>query len=194
MIMAHGTPEQRQRFLPEILGRRGRCTGSPTPNQTRAPTLASLRAPGGPGRRTSTSIDGQKIWTTTYYGEYLLVAARTDPDAHPKTRRPFSVFMVPSDAPGITQTHHRHDVRRELRQTSSSTVFASRASARLGPENDGWAGADQPRWVPNAVVWWAAGRSCSSLVRLFELLCEELRGGDAARVADSVVRGTPSGS
>jgi len=58
MIMAHGTPEQRQRFLPEIPGRQA-LHGSPTPNRTRL----RPRLPARPGVRDGDEyvIDGQKI-------------------------------------------------------------------------------------------------------------------------------------
>jgi len=46
-------------------------------------------------------INGQKIWTTTYWGEYMLLAARTRSDAKPK-HAGISMFIVPMDTPGIT--------------------------------------------------------------------------------------------
>ena len=46
-------------------------------------------------------INGQKIWTTTWWGRYMFLAARTDPDAKP-AHAGISMFIVPMDAPGIT--------------------------------------------------------------------------------------------
>jgi len=182
MIMAHGTPEQRQRFLPEILAGAA-LHGISYSEPDSGSDLASLRA-----RAVRDGdeyvIDGQKIWTTTYYGEYLLVAARTDPDAHPK-HAGISVFMVPSDAPGITKR-----IIDTMYDGSFANIFFDGvrvpASARLGPENDGWRVLTSALGTERGVV--GGGQIVLSLVRLFELLCEELRGGDVARVADSVVR------
>ncbi|WP_259244208.1 acyl-CoA dehydrogenase family protein [Bradyrhizobium elkanii] len=46
-------------------------------------------------------INGQKIWTTTWWGKYMFLAARTDKDAKPP-HAGISMFIVPMDAPGIT--------------------------------------------------------------------------------------------
>jgi alkylation response protein AidB-like acyl-CoA dehydrogenase len=46
-------------------------------------------------------INGQKIWTTTWWGKYMLLAARTDPAAKPP-HAGISMFIVPMEAPGIT--------------------------------------------------------------------------------------------
>jgi hypothetical protein len=50
--------------------------------------------------RTGWVINGQKIWTTAYWGQYMFVAARADPDAQPQ-HKGISVFIVPIDAPGL---------------------------------------------------------------------------------------------
>lgn len=46
-------------------------------------------------------INGQKIWTTTWWGKYMFLAARTDKDAKPP-HAGISMFIVPMDAAGIT--------------------------------------------------------------------------------------------
>jgi len=42
---------------------------------------------------------GQKIWTTTWWGNYMFLAARTDPNANPP-HKGISTFIVPMTTPG----------------------------------------------------------------------------------------------
>ena len=46
-------------------------------------------------------INGQKIWTTTWWGKYMFLAARTDRNARPP-HAGISLFIVPMNTPGIT--------------------------------------------------------------------------------------------
>jgi alkylation response protein AidB-like acyl-CoA dehydrogenase len=46
-------------------------------------------------------INGQKIWTTTWWGKYMFLAARTDPKATPP-HAGISMFIVPMESEGIT--------------------------------------------------------------------------------------------
>lgn len=46
-------------------------------------------------------INGQKIWTTTWWGKYMFLAARTDKQAS-RPHAGISMFIVPMDAEGIT--------------------------------------------------------------------------------------------
>jgi alkylation response protein AidB-like acyl-CoA dehydrogenase len=99
MLIMKGTPEQQAERLPEILaGRAVYGMGLSEPNS--GSDLASLKT-----RAVRDGddwvIDGQKIWCTTFFGEYLLVAARTDPDAQPQ-HAGISAFIVRTDAPGLT--------------------------------------------------------------------------------------------
>lgn len=98
-LMMYGTPEQQARYLPEIL--RGEVMhGMGYSEPDAGSDLASLR--------TSAVLDGdewvitgQKIWTTTYWGRYMFLAARTDKNAQPQ-HTGISMFVVPMDSPGIT--------------------------------------------------------------------------------------------
>lgn len=98
-LMMFGTPEQQQRYLPEILsGEAMHGMGYSEPQA--GSDLAALRTSAvraGDGWM----INGQKIWTTTWWGKYMFLAARTDPDAKPP-HAGISMFIVPMDAPGIT--------------------------------------------------------------------------------------------
>ncbi|HEY4068662.1 MAG TPA: acyl-CoA dehydrogenase family protein, partial [Burkholderiaceae bacterium] len=99
MLQVYGTPEQQARYLPEIL--RGEAIyGMGYSEPDSGSDLASMRT-----RAVRDGdewvINGQKIWTTTYWGEYMLLATRTDPDAKP-AHAGLSMFIVPMTTPGIT--------------------------------------------------------------------------------------------
>ncbi len=97
-LIAYGTPEQQQRFLPGILsGETGWCIGMSEPDA--GSDLAGL------GTRAVRDgddfvIDGQKIWTS--FGEtadycYLICRTSTDGPRHAG----ISELVVPMDSPGI---------------------------------------------------------------------------------------------
>jgi alkylation response protein AidB-like acyl-CoA dehydrogenase len=98
-LMTFGTPEQQQKYLPEIL--RGEAMHGMGYSEPQAGSdLAALR--------TSAVLDGdhwvingQKIWTTTWWGKYMFLAARTDRNARPP-HAGISMFIVPMNTPGIT--------------------------------------------------------------------------------------------
>ncbi|MHC2336922.1 acyl-CoA dehydrogenase family protein [Bradyrhizobium sp. USDA 4454] len=98
-LMMFGTPEQQQKYLPEIL--RGEAMHGMGYSEPQAGSdLAALRTS---AIRDGDHwvINGQKIWTTTWWGKYMFLAARTDKDAKPP-HAGISMFIVPMDAPGIT--------------------------------------------------------------------------------------------
>jgi alkylation response protein AidB-like acyl-CoA dehydrogenase len=94
-----GTPAQQQKYLPEIL--RGEAMHGMGYSEPEAGSdLAALRT------RAVRDVDcwvinGQKIWTTTWWGKYMFLAARTDPEAKP-SHAGISMFIVPMDATGIS--------------------------------------------------------------------------------------------
>jgi alkylation response protein AidB-like acyl-CoA dehydrogenase len=98
-LMMFGTPAQQQRYLPEIL--RGEAMHGMGYSEPEAGSdLAALRTR---AVRDGDSwvINGQKIWTTTWWGKYMFLAARTDPEAKPP-HAGISMFIVPMAADGIT--------------------------------------------------------------------------------------------
>jgi alkylation response protein AidB-like acyl-CoA dehydrogenase len=111
-IIAHGTDEQKQRYLgPMLHGDEVWCqlfsepaAGSDLAGiQTRA-----KRVDGG------WALSGQKVWTTNaQFASFGLLLARTDPDV-PK-HKGLTMFIVPMDAPGVTV--------RGLRQISGEAEF-----------------------------------------------------------------------
>ncbi|MDQ0382778.1 acyl-CoA dehydrogenase family protein [Amycolatopsis thermophila] len=134
-ILKHGSPEQKDRFLPLI--RRGElafCLGYSEPEA--GSDLASLKTRAvrdGDGW----VINGQKLWTTGgHTADWVWLAVRTDPDAKPR-HAGITVFLVPMDTPGITVQQHR-----ALSGEISCTVFYDDVrvpdSARVGEVNGGW--------------------------------------------------------
>src|SRR3989442_13021069 len=95
-ILAHGTEEQKRRYLPEILaGEATYCIGMSEP--TAGSDLAGLRT-----RATRTDaawlITGHKIWTSlAHHSDYIYMIARSYPDSQRPQRRP-SVCGAP-DSP-----------------------------------------------------------------------------------------------
>jgi alkylation response protein AidB-like acyl-CoA dehydrogenase len=98
-LMMFGTPAQQQKYLPEIL--RGEAMHGMGYSEPQAGSdLAALRTRA-ERDRDHWVINGQKIWTTTWWGKYMFLAARTDKDAKPP-HAGISMFIVPMDAKGIT--------------------------------------------------------------------------------------------
>lgn len=98
-LMMFGTPAQQQKYLPEIL--RGEAMHGMGYSEPQAGSdLAAMRTT---AARDGDSwvINGQKIWTTTWWGKYMFLAARTDPGATPP-HAGISMFIVPMSTPGIT--------------------------------------------------------------------------------------------
>ncbi len=133
-LMLVGTPEQQDKYLSEILrGEAMHGMGYSEPNS--GSDLASLRTT---AVRDGDEwvINGQKIWTTTYWGKYLLVATRTDREAKP-AHAGISMFIVPTDTKGLTINPSK-----TMYDGSFSTCFYDDvrlpADALLGEVNGGW--------------------------------------------------------
>ena len=98
-LMMFGTPAQQQKYLPEIL--RGEAMHGMGYSEPQAGSdLAALRT-SAVQDGDHWVINGQKIWTTTWWGKYMFLAARTDKNAKPP-HAGISMFIVPMNAPGIT--------------------------------------------------------------------------------------------
>jgi alkylation response protein AidB-like acyl-CoA dehydrogenase len=111
-LIAHGTPEQQQQFLPPMLdGRDVWCQGFSEPNA--GSDLASLRTRGVVDGH-DLVITGQKIWTSgAQDSDWMFALVRTDPDA--AKRKGISFVLVPMTAAGV-------DVR-PIRQISGDAGF-----------------------------------------------------------------------
>ncbi|MBE8516976.1 acyl-CoA dehydrogenase family protein [Amycolatopsis sp. H6(2020)] len=98
MLLAMGTPEQKQRFLPPILAVE-ELWGQGFSEPGAGSDLASLRC------RAELDgdqwvLNGQKVWTTmAHTADWLYVLVRTDPDS--VRHRGLSMLLVPRHQPGV---------------------------------------------------------------------------------------------
>src|SRR5207302_9923982 len=98
MLLAMGTPEQKQRFLPRIL-RVEEQWGQGFSEPGAGSDLASLRC------RAELDgdewvINGQKVWIAlAHHADWFYVLVRTDPDSH--RHRGLSMLLVARDQPGV---------------------------------------------------------------------------------------------
>ncbi len=112
-LIAHGTAEQRAKYLPSILhGEQVWCQGFSEPGA--GSDLANIAT-------TARKVDGgyvlsgQKTWTSfAQYSQKALLLARSDPEA-PRHRN-LSFFLLDMDQPGVTY--------RTIRQISDTTHFS----------------------------------------------------------------------
>jgi acyl-CoA synthetase (AMP-forming)/AMP-acid ligase II/alkylation response protein AidB-like acyl-CoA dehydrogenase len=134
-LFAHGTEEQRRRFLPPIVRNEERwCQLFSEPGA--GSDLASL-ATTAVRDGDDWQVTGQKVWTTwAHFSDYAVLLARTDPEA-PK-RKGITYFLLDLHQPGVDVRPLRHlggDI-------DFNEVFLDRArvpdSQRVGETGDGW--------------------------------------------------------
>lgn len=136
-IIAHGTDEQKGRYLgPMLHGDEVWCQLFSEP--AAGSDLAAVQTRARQAEDGSWRLTGQKVWTTNaQFSSYGLLLARTDPD-QPK-HKGLTMFIVPMDAPGVTV--------RGLRQISGEAEFNEvflddvqlDADAVVGGVGNGWA-------------------------------------------------------
>jgi alkylation response protein AidB-like acyl-CoA dehydrogenase len=166
-LLAHGTGEQRARWLGRILPAEELwCQLFSEPGA--GSDLASLSTRASPTEG-GWLLNGQKVWTSyAQFADWGLCLARTDPDA-PK-QRGISAFAVDMRAAGV-------DVR-PLRQITDETEFNEvfftdvfvADDARIGPLNEGWR-------VANSTLTHERGINPRQLVIHLQLVEELLRLG-----------------
>ena len=183
-VLGHGTAEQQQRWLPDILSAdRLFCQLFSEPDA--GSDLASLstravRVDGG------WELHGQKVWTSyAQFADWGLCLARTDPDA-PK-RRGISAFMVDMHAPGVEV----RPLRQITDEADFNEVFFDGAFVAddqlIGPEHGGWK-------VSGSTLTHERGTNPRQLVIHAQLLEELLRLaddrglGDDPRLADELAQ------
>ncbi|WP_328413452.1 acyl-CoA dehydrogenase family protein [Streptomyces violaceus] len=135
-LIAHGTEEQKARFLPPIAaGDELWCQGYSEPgagSDLAGVRTVAVREEVGRGYR----VTGQKIWTSlAHEADWCFVLARTEPGS--KRHHGLTFLLVPMDQPG------RVEVRpiRQLTGTSDfNEVFFDGAHAEhvVGGEGNGW--------------------------------------------------------
>ena len=135
-IIAHGTEEQKQRYLgPMLHGDEIWCQMFSEP--AAGSDLAAVQTRAKHNDDGTWTLNGQKVWTTNaQFASYGLILARTNPDI-PK-HKGMTMFIVPMDAKGITV--------RGLRQISGEAEFNEvffddvvvDGDSVVGGEENGW--------------------------------------------------------
>jgi acyl-CoA synthetase (AMP-forming)/AMP-acid ligase II/alkylation response protein AidB-like acyl-CoA dehydrogenase len=134
-LFAHGTEEQRLRFLPPIVRNEEKwCQLFSEPGA--GSDLASL-ATTAVRDGDEWVISGQKVWTTwAHLSDFAVLLARTDPDA-PK-RKGITYFLLDLHQPGVEVRPLRHLGG----EVDFNEVFLDRArvpdAQRVGEIGDGW--------------------------------------------------------
>ena len=135
VIMAFGSPEQQQRFLPGIAsGEVWWSQGYSEPGS--GSDLASLKTRA-ERRGDKYIVNGQKTWTTLgQYGEWIFCLVRTDPDA--KKQSGISFLLIDMKSPGITvRPIVLLDGEPEVNEVFFDNVEVP-AENLIGEENKGW--------------------------------------------------------
>ena len=182
-LIAHGSEEQRRRYLPEILTA-GEiwCQGYSEPGS--GSDLASLRTRA-ELRGEEFVVNGQKVWTSNaQFADWMFCLVRTDPDA-PK-HGGISYLLIDMKTPGIT-------VRPLVQMTGDpgfNEVFFEDvrvpATNLVGGLNNGWQVANATLAHERNMLG-STTRTQQILQALFHLARKERRNGGPA-TADPLVR------
>ena len=135
-LIAFGTPEQKQRFLPKIKAVTELwCQGYSEPGA--GSDLAAVATRADLDRQSEWVITGQKVWTSlAHLADWCFVLARTEPGS--KRSQGLSYLLVPMRQPGVTV--------RPIRQLTGTSEFnevffdGARTDAAhvVGEPGDGW--------------------------------------------------------
>ncbi len=134
-VLAHGTPEQKDRWLPNILSARELwCQLFSEPGAGSDLASVSSRATPVDG---GWQLNGQKVWTSyAQFADWGVCLARTDPDA-PK-QQGISYLVVDMRSPGVEVRPLRQITdEAEFNEVFFDDVFVPRDRI-VGPEHDGW--------------------------------------------------------
>ena len=135
-IIAHGSDEQKQRYLaPMLHGDEVWCQLFSEPAAGSDLAGSGARPPGG---RRHVACSGQKVWTTNaQFAAYGLLLARTDPEAH--KHKGLTMFALPMDAEGVTVRGLRQiSGEAEFNEVFLDDVRASPPKPSSEQVNDGW--------------------------------------------------------
>ena len=135
-IMAHGSPEQKERFLaPMLHGEEFWCQLLSEPGA--GSDLAAVQTRAREQDDGSWVVDGQKVWTSfAQHASFGILLARTDPDV--AKHKGLTCFAVPLDSDGLTI--------RPLRQITGDAEFNEvfldgvrlAPDALIGAPGEGW--------------------------------------------------------
>lgn len=136
VIIAFGTPEQQQRFLPRILSAEDWwCQGYSEPGA--GSDLASLKTRA-ERQGDFYIVNGQKTWNTMgQHANWIFCLVRTDPEA-PKPQQGISFLLIDMNTPGITvRPIVTLDGAHEVNEVWFENVKVP-VENRIGEENKGW--------------------------------------------------------
>jgi alkylation response protein AidB-like acyl-CoA dehydrogenase len=184
-IMAHGTEEQKQRYLPKILSAEEIwCQGFSEPGA--GSDLASLKttARAEDGRFV---LNGQKVWSSyAHIADFCILIAKSDPDA-PRYQG-YTYLIVDMHAPGVEV--------RPLRQITGEAEFneifltdvAVPRENLLGEVGGGWQVAITTLLHERATLGFALTAGLDVNVRKLVALARERGAADDPLVRDRVAR------
>ena len=119
LLAAHGSPEQKAAWLPGIAdGTKKVCFAITEPDAgTNTHNITTTAHPDSDGWR----LRGQKYWTSGIdEADAVLVVAR-GPEPGPKGRHPISLFLLPTDAPGLS--YQRIDAALQIPENQFTTFL-----------------------------------------------------------------------
>jgi alkylation response protein AidB-like acyl-CoA dehydrogenase len=119
LLTAHGSPDQQREWLPGIAdGTKKVCFAITEPDAgTNTHNITTTAHPDGDGWR----LRGQKYWTSGIdEADAVLVVAR-GPEPGPKGRHPISLFLLPTDAPGLS--FQKIDAALQIPENQFTTFF-----------------------------------------------------------------------
>ena len=164
-LLAHGTPEQKSRWLPKILSADELwCQLFSEPGAGSDLASLSTRATPVDG---GWVLNGQKVWTSyAQFADWGVCLARTDPEA-PKSKG-ISYLVVDMRSPGVEVRPLRQITdESEFNEVFFDDVFVP-SERLIGPENEGWR-------VANSTLSHERGSNPRQLVIHAQLLDELLR-------------------
>ena len=189
IIFDHGTPEQRDRFLPSMAtGERiwAQCWSEPEAGSD----LASLRSTARrDDERGGWVLNGQKTWSSrASFAHWGFGLFRSDPAA--ERHRGLTYFLFPLDAEGITvRPIAQLDGEVGFAEVFFEDVFVPDADV-LGAPGDGWRVAMSTAGNERGLSLRSPGRFCAAADRLLDLYrrTPERPAAAADRVADAWIK------
>jgi alkylation response protein AidB-like acyl-CoA dehydrogenase len=184
-VIAHGTEEQRRRYLPAILSAEEIwCQGFSEPDS--GSDLASLKTR---ARRDGDDwvVTGQKVWTTfAQHAKWCMLVARTNPDAPRHKGLTYFLMDMEQDAVQV----------RPLVQITGEAEFNELfiEEARIphenivGGEGNGWAVAITTLMHERATLAFGLQVGVQIALRALIEKARTTRGGDGAAAEDPVIR------
>jgi len=162
-LIAHGTEEQKQRFLPQILPA-GEIWCQLFSEPGAGSDLTGLRTRAD-RRGDGWVVNGQKVWTSyAQFARWGILLARTDPNA-PKAKG-ISFFVCDMQAPGVTiRPLTQMTGSDEFNEVFLEDVFIPHAHL-VGRENEGWS-------IANTTLTHERGTSPRQLV-IHRMLLQDL--------------------